>query len=146
MVIRSTTFLPILALTWSVLLFTGAAHAKDNGQYENVDQATRDWVAKLQATGSQYVCCSLTDGQILGDQDWDYGKNEYRVFVTNPYGHIYQDGSTGKWFSVPADAIVQTFPLPRRVGHALVWVSWSYDENGNISAVTVKCFLSGGGV
>ncbi len=138
MVTRSTIYLLAL-LTLACGAAPQKAFAINNGQYENVDQATRDWVRNLQATISGYVCCSLTDGQILGDQDWKYGKDSYVVYITNPEGRIFTDGSKGKWYTVPESAIINKFPLPRLVLHALVWVFLAV-EFDHVHLLPMQCF------
>ena len=128
------------------LLLAGFVYAKDpDGKYSGVDPAIREWIANLHSVGSTSRCCQLEDGQILADTQWDFGTSSYRVFLVAPDGHTFADGSLGKWFDVPPDAIVAE---PNRLGHALVWTRWYFGDDGRIVAdgANILCFLPGAGV
>lgn len=142
----------MLFLLGLLMLACGAdlpkAFAKDSGQYADVPQATRDWVSQLRPVGNgkflRSRCCDLSDGQILDDTQWDYGKDAYKVFLTTPEDRTFPDGTHGKWFDVPPESLVTG---ENKVGHALVWVRWTYDSIGSVTLeVNIDCFLPGGGV
>ena len=132
------------ALAFALLLVANAAVALPSDKYANVDSAISAWVSELHSAGSKARCCDLADGEILADTQWDYGAASYRVFLVAPDGHTFADGTAGKWFDVPPDAIVVE---PNRLGHALVWARWYFDDDGHVRAdwVYILCFLPGAG-
>jgi hypothetical protein len=108
--------LVLAALAATAML--SCALARDNGQYSQVDPATRNWFHGLKnSTG--LLCCEGADGIRLTDLDWDYDGHGYRVRL---------DGKT--WEEVPNEAVLK---MKNRAGYAIVW-----KYNGNIT-----CFLPG---
>lgn len=101
-----------------LLTFWNAALPKDNGQWEHVDPAVREWFRSLRNSNGT-LCCDEADGHILGDGDWkidDFGK--------------YQVRFDGRWFEVPPQAVLTGH---NRMGGAIVWIM-----NGHI-----LCFFPG---
>ena len=98
------------------ILFSSLAKAHDPKRPE-LDK----WFDNLTAAGS--LCCTGRDYKVVDDSDWDTQDNHYRVRLD------------GKWFDVPANAVVKE---PNRFGRALVWVNRNYGV-----ALTIRCFLPG---
>lgn len=125
-----------------IVLATFVAQA----QYAQVDPAIKDWISKLAPVGSNGKpgarCCDLADGLILQDTQWEFGKDSYRVYIVTPEGRRFSDGSEARWFNVPSESVVVE---ANKVGHALVWVTWSYDTAGYVNNPTIRCFLPGTG-
>jgi hypothetical protein len=107
----------ILLLTVSVLaacLF-GAASGRDlDGRY--ADSPLREWFDHL-ASGNG-LCCSMADGEIVTDPDWESKDGHYRVRLEN------------KWFDVPDSE-------PNRAGRTMVWPLRSGD------VISIRCFMPG---
>lgn len=114
----------IILWTWIVLnALVGLAHAGDNGQYAQVDQATRDWFKSLRGNnGNGVLCCDLADGRTLLDPEWEC-KSETECAVK----------MDGDWVTVPPEAIIHPKNRPASISFAVVW-AW----NGRII-----CFLAG---
>ena len=89
----------ILLLTVSVLAacFFGAVNGRDlDGRY--ADSSLREWFDHL-ASGNG-LCCSMADGEIVADPDWESKDGHYRVRLEN------------KWFDVPDKSVITERIVP----------------------------------
>jgi hypothetical protein len=111
----------ILLLTLGIFgacLF-GAAGARDlDGRY--ADSPLREWFNHL-ASGNG-LCCSMADGEIVADPDWESKDGHYRVRLEN------------QWFDVPDNSVITE---PNRAGRTMVWPL----RNG--AAISIRCFMPG---
>jgi hypothetical protein len=103
------------------------APARDYGQYHDIDPALRQWIEGWKdKTGRG--CCETADGYPT-EYEWDTAGNRYKVRIE------------GKWYVVPAEAVVEG---PYKVGFATVWYWWSFDLGGK-ETHHIRCFLPGSG-
>lgn len=101
----------------------GAAHARDDGRYAEMDPKMHAWFDQL-ASGKG-LCCSFADGFSVQDVDWETRDGHYRVRLQE------------QWIDVPESALVTE---PNRFGPAVVWPYM--DLNGQTQ---IRCFLPGAG-
>jgi hypothetical protein len=101
--------------------------ARDNGQYSDVDPATRNWVKNLKDRKGQ-SCCDTADGY-PAEHEWDAGSRGYKVLIE------------GQWYPVPSDALIEE---PNRLGYATVWYWWEWEFDGR-KIHHIRCFLPGAG-
>ncbi len=97
----------------------GVASARDlDGRYK--DSPLREWFNSL-ASGNG-LCCSMADGEIVADPDWESKDGHYRVRLEN------------QWIDVPDNSVITE---PNRAGRTMVWPL-------RIGAViSIRCFLPG---
>jgi len=115
---RTNAIFGVAVITLSGLL--GRAVARDlDGRYAH--SPLREWFNQL-ASGKG-LCCSVADGQVVADPDWESKNGHYRVRLEN------------KWLDVPDDAVVTT---PNRAGRTMVWPLASEDRT------SIRCFIPGG--
>jgi hypothetical protein len=111
----------ILLLTLGIFgacLF-GVAGARDlDGRY--ADSPLREWFNHL-ASGNG-LCCSMADGEIVADPDWESKDGHYRVRLEN------------QWFDVPDNSVITE---PNRAGRTMVWPL----RIG--AAISIRCFIPG---
>jgi hypothetical protein len=125
MVLWALVFAAIVVFL-ALILTPHRAHARDNGQYAQVDPAIRQWFNGLKGgDGHGIPCCSYADGRSITDADWDTEGDHYRARVD------------GQWYDVPPEALVTG---PNKVGTAVVW-PWT-DRGG---VVHIRCFIPGSG-
>jgi hypothetical protein len=111
----------ILLLTLGILAacFFDVASARDlDGRY--ADSPLREWFDHL-ASGKG-LCCSMADGEIVADPDWESKDGHYRVRLEN------------EWFDVPDDSVITE---PNRAGRTMVWPL----RIG--AAISIRCFMPG---
>lgn len=105
-----------------VFVLISAAIARDNGQYGDVPQHTRDWIRTLKTPLTpNSTCCDIADGN--RDILWKSEGGNYRVQVA------------GVWLPVPPEAVITE---PNRLGYAVVWT-----RPGDRGEQVVKCFIPG---
>ena len=110
----------ILLLTVGILaacLLSGASARDLDGRY--ADSPLREWFEHL-ASGKG-LCCSMADGEIVADPDWESKDGHYRVRLEN------------KWFDVDNSVVTE----PNRAGRTMVWPL----RNG--AEVSIRCFMPG---
>ena len=84
------------------------------------------------------LCCSVSDGHVLKDDDWKIG----------PDGH-YKIRVETRWFDVPPENVIQSStlcgpePSEENRSMAKVWYSPTVNENNSIESIKVYCFMSG---
>ena len=117
----------ILCLALALVINTGAAVGKDNGQW--AANSLKSWFDKL--SSGKGLCCSVADGRTLDDPDWSMDGD-----TTNYSG--YRVRVDGVWFQVPKDAVV--VGEPNRYGPAIVWPF--EDLSGKMQ---IRCFLPSAG-
>jgi hypothetical protein len=111
----------ILLLTVGILVpcFFGGVNARDlDGRY--ADSPLREWFNQL--ASSRGPCCSVADGEVVADPDWESKDGHYRVRLEN------------KWVDVPDEALITE---PNRAGRTMVWPVYSGNE------VWIRCFMPG---
>jgi hypothetical protein len=92
-----------LVLFVSLTFFTGAAHAVDRGQFENVPDDVRTWFKGVRSPAG-VPCCDISDGH----------RTEYEVRAG-----AYWVPINGSWWRVPEKAIIRNAENP--LGEAVVW-------------------------
>jgi hypothetical protein len=106
-----------LVLSVTAALLISNADARDlDGRYGN--SSLKQWFDQL-ASGKGR-CCSIADGEVVDDSDWDFRDGHYRVRLD------------GNWLDVPNDAVVNE---PNRVGKTMVWPLNRFDGLG------IRCFM-----
>jgi hypothetical protein len=110
----------VLGVTIGIFLgLLGCVNARDlDGRYAN--SPLREWFNRL-ASG-RGPCCSIADGQVVADPDWESKDGHYRVRLEN------------KWLDVPDDAVITS---PNRIGRTMVWPLGSEDRT------SIRCFMPG---
>jgi len=106
-----------LVLFVSLTFFTGAAHAVDRGQFENVPDDVRTWFKGVRSPAG-VPCCDISDGHRT---DYDVRAGAYWVPIN------------GSWWQVPEKAIIRNAGNP--LGEAVVWY---VSLRGNIE---IRCFV-----
>lgn len=105
-----------------LLLLVGAALARDDGRYSNVDPVIKNWIEGLRDNRG-YGCCSTADGIRLDDPEWTCTDAEHcRVKLD------------GAWHDVPESALLKE---SNRLGYPIVWRL--YRDGKPI----IRCFLRG---
>ena len=137
----------IFALTVALGVFCCASFihsvtARDNGQWNDIDQKTRQWFKDLKS-GNGISCCSDSDG--LKIEDIDYYENTDGTYQVHIPSHPSYPGSEViiKDYWTRADKEHTISPPERKVKYAIVWpynyVPPQEDVNG------VYCFMPGTG-
>jgi hypothetical protein len=111
----------ILLLTVGILaacLFGDASGRDLDGRY--ADSPLREWFDHL-ASGNG-LCCSMADGEIVADPDWESKDGHYRVRLEN------------QWFDVPDSSVITE---PNLAGRTMVWPL----RIG--AAISIRCFMPG---
>lgn len=111
---------PVLGVTIGILLgyFSNVSAHDLDGRYS--DSPLHDWFNHL-ASGKG-LCCSVADGQVVADPNWESRDGHYRVRLES------------KWVDVPDDAVVSS---PNRAGRTMVWPLASEDRT------LIRCFMPG---
>lgn len=117
--------LRLLALC--ALLMSSAALARDDGRFAGSNPEIKSWIRALK-NQDKVGCCDVADGY-PADVEWDTKNSSYRVRIE------------GEWYVVPPEAVLTE---PNRLGYAMVWFFWSYEE-GVRKAPRIRCFLPGAG-
>jgi hypothetical protein len=86
-----------------VVALAGAAHAFDNGQYNDVPADIRAWFKRV-ISPSGVPCCDISDGHRTA---YDFRAGAYWVPID------------GLWWQVPERAVIRNQGNP--VGEAVVW-------------------------
>ena len=84
----------VTRLVLFLLLFCGPALARDDGRYAN--SPLKQWFDLLRS--GKGLCCSVADGYVVDDPDWESNSGHYRVRIED------------EWVDVSDDAVV-TVPL-----------------------------------
>ena len=110
----------------SLIILAGRAYAFDNGQYENVDPATRSWFKSIK-NAQGVPCCDIGDGHKTAFKTDDKGN----YFVPNPF----EDNG---WVKVPPEKVILNQGNPNE--EAVVWYVPQF-EDGNAKSIYVRCFV-----
>jgi len=94
------------------------ALGRDDGRY--ADSPLKSWFETLESEFGQ--CCTVADGYIVSDPDWESDRGHYRVRLD------------GEWVVVPDGAVITQ---PNRAGRTMVWKHYI---NGR---PRVRCFIPG---
>lgn len=97
-----------------LLMTTSLAHAKNTGEWDFIDDPTKEWFKTLR-NSQGFVCCSISDGHAAV---WRRDGNGFEVLLNN------------KWVKVPDETVLKR--TPNKVGQAVVWYSLAYE---------IRCFL-----
>jgi hypothetical protein len=105
------------------------AQTKNNGQFDNLDPATRSWFKGVKSPHG-VPCCDIADGHKT-------------AFKTDSEGHFFvplnSDDPEDPWILVPPESIVYGAGNPYE--EAIVW----YVRN-NPGEIYIRCFVPVGGV
>jgi hypothetical protein len=101
-------------------LASDLGHARDRGQYANVNPELKAWFESLKS--GKGPCCSDSDGTAVSDVDWQSHGGHYRVRLD------------GEWIDVPDEAVITE---PNRIGRTMVWPLRGY------LGLTIRCFMPG---
>jgi hypothetical protein len=100
-------------------LFTAElVSARDDGRYAN--SPLKPWFDTLKS--GKGLCCSVADGIVISDPDWESKDGHYRVRLD------------GEWIDVPDEAVITE---PNRAGRTMVW-----PLRGPVGT-SIRCFLPG---
>lgn len=122
----------VAAIAGALLLFALPVlfgHARDNGQWAQVNPEIGEWIKGLHNKQGN-LCCFDADGF---DVQWDIHDGHYRAFI-KPAGW-----EQGEWVEVPDDAKLD---IPNRLGVARVWY-WIDNDIDGVSHIRIRCFLPG---
>jgi hypothetical protein len=111
-------FLGLMVLVIVLCAWTLAFARDPGGRYAN--SPLHDWFNHL--SSGKGLCCSMSDGEMVADVDWDSAGGHYRVRLE------------GRWVEVPDDAVITE---PNRAGRTMVW---PMHFDGEIS---IRCFMPG---
>lgn len=103
-----------------LLLACLPAQARDLGQWDGADKATRDWF-QAQVNQKGEACCDTADGRRVEDPDWRVEGSGYAVNL-----------GTGFQPVDPALIVRGT----NRMGYAIAWIY-------PVGTRTLRCFLPG---
>lgn len=83
-------------------------HARDQGQWKDLNSATTDWFKHLRNFETNIPCCDYADGMRLEDPDYrENPDGSYEVFIRNEWRHV--------------DKSQVINPVPRFVDYAIIW-------------------------
>ena len=109
------TSIAVIALA---AVLAGNATARDDGRYTG--SPLKPWFDTLKS--AKGLCCSVADGFVVADPDWESKDGHYRVRLD------------GEWIMVPDDAVITE---PNRAGRTMVW-----PVKGSLG-ISIRCFLPG---
>jgi hypothetical protein len=101
--------------------------AGDTGQNRQVSPEIKLWAGAL-TNETGIGCCTIANGLIPEEIEWDISANSYRVKVD------------GQWLFVPDEAIIKA---PNRLGYAAVWFEIDHDLEFEEYTISIRCFLPG---
>jgi hypothetical protein len=114
----------------AMLLLVGPALARDNGQWDAISPATREWFQGLKQPDHPGVsCCGEADA--VEADEWRVMRDHVEATVTNGRGYV-PDGTV---ISVPLSKMKQDAGNP--TGHSILFLS---------SGHQVFCFVVGAGI
>lgn len=116
-------FAPSACFAGGVVLMNVIAYAFDNGQWDNVDPATRQWFKSLKNKQGM-PCCDTADGHRTTWRASEDGGYEVPI--------------NGKWVKVPPEAVLTNTGNP--TGEAIVWYA------PDIGGMFIRCFVPSDGV
>jgi hypothetical protein len=111
----------VFGLTVSMMFagFVCGVTARDlDGRY--ADSPLKPWFDHL--ASRRGLCCSMADGQVVADPDWESKDGHYRVRLDN------------QWIDVPDDALITE---PNRAGRTMVWPMRIDNQ------ISIRCFMPG---
>ena len=94
------------------------ASARDDGRFAK--SPLKPWFDQLKS--GKGPCCSVADGTVVSDVDWESHDGHYRVRLDD------------QWIDVPDDAVITE---PNRAGRTMVWPIRGYQ------GITIRCFMPG---
>ena len=97
---------------------TMPALGRDDGRY--ADSPLKSWFETLESEFG--LCCTVADGYIVSDPDWESDRGRYRVRLD------------GEWVAVADGAVITQ---PNLAGRTMVW---KYYIDGH---PRVRCFIPG---
>jgi hypothetical protein len=100
--------------------------------------------------GTAAICCTLADGHLLNDGEWQVGQDSnnqpvYQVRISPATG-LPSEG--GVWYDVPKAAIITTGscgndPNPETATDAKVWYAPHWSDKNDLEYIEIYCFLRG---
>jgi hypothetical protein len=102
------------------------------GRYAN--SPLKPWFDQLKSRNG--LCCSIADGYVVEDADWEAKNGHYRVRVPNsPNSKIMV------WVDVPDSSVINE---PNKIGRTMVWPVYSEGtEDERIPQIFIRCFMVG---
>lgn len=122
----------IVAFAATLSLACLSSLARDNGQYAQVDPATRHWFKSQKSPKTGISCCDISDG-VYAEEDIRNG-HYWARFVAN--------GIPVDWMQVPDDVVIHD---ANRNGAPVVWFMMFWDKD-NKFIPEIRCYAPGGGV
>lgn len=109
----------ILRIVLAFLFLTMPVTARDlDGRY--AASPLKPWFDGLKSEGGG-LCCSMSDGYVVEDPDWEAVGDHYRVKIEN------------EWVDVPDENVIKE---PNLSGKTMVWPYMTHPNK-------VRCFLPG---
>jgi len=105
-------------LLFVLIVLAMPALGRDDGRYAS--SPLKSWFETLKSDFGQ--CCTVADGYIVSDPDWETDRGHYRVRID------------GEWVAVPDGAVVTR---PNIAGRTMVW---KHCIDGH---PRVRCFIPG---
>ena len=127
---------PLISFVAAVGLATLPTMGRDlDGRYAN--SPLKPWFDQLKSRNG--LCCSMADGYVVEDADWETKNGHYRVRVPKA-----PDSKNMIWIDVPDNSIVTE---PNKVGRTMAWpvYEWveGYPNEDGYPNVWVRCFMPG---
>ncbi len=119
----SLTLLVALCLFFPV----AALQAQDAARNRQVSPEIKLWAEAL-TNEAGIGCCTIANGLVPEEIEWDISANSYRVKVD------------GQWLFVPDEAVIKA---PNRLGYAAVWFEIDHDLEFEEYTISIRCFLPG---
>lgn len=116
-----------LLVAFGIFFSVAASQAGDIGQNRQVSPEIKLWAEAL-TNEAGIGCCTIANGLIPEEIEWDISANSYRVKVD------------GQWLFVPDEAILKG---PNRLGYAAVWFEIDHDIDFEEYTISIRCFLPG---
>lgn len=108
-----------VVLASAIWLGIGKVYGMDrDGRY--AQSPLHPWFDQLKS--GKGLCCSLADGNVVEDPDWESDRGHFRVRIE------------GQWIDVPDDAVITE---PNRAGRTMVW------PMRGPKGVDIRCFMAG---
>ena len=133
LVVRRIPLIGVIAVMGMVTL---PAMGRDlDGRYAN--SPLKPWFDQLKSRNGP--CCSMADGYVVEDADWEAKNGHYRVRVPKA-----PDSKNMVWIDVPDNSVITE---PNKVGRTMVWpvYKWveGYPNEDGYPNVWVRCFMPG---
>ena len=123
------TLILFIIVFMAMFLFVYANAAEQYpGQYDNVDQKTREWFQRLRNNKTGEMCCNVSD---CFQSEMIYENDIYYALLPN-----------GLKLKIPPEAIIEEFEQSNPTGKAIVCYQTLPDPEGQ-QEYRVRCFVRG---